>query len=146
MTLSESDQIFIDTHNFDADITTVSSLELYEKQQDALRRQAIDAFIESHAGREFSLNDLMRETGSDDRYCKKVVEHHPYVRVIRGKNKHHQFLSTAPPLEYTVPDEPVENTDVVMAALGESARNDWYSLINERRKSVKKKYKVIDHY
>ncbi len=124
MNVSESDRLFVQQYNFDAeDISTVTMAEDRLRRMRE-RRLLIDGYIEGHPGLRFSLTDVASETGLDTNLCKRVIETHPLVKRVRDWHKSDQYLSTAPPLQ-----ELIQTTsDVVVMGneeLGVQARADW---------------------
>ncbi len=104
-------------------------------------RLLIDGYVEGHAGQRFSVAHVAEETGSGVRVCAALLNQHPLVTKERGWHKYNQYSSIAPTLA-VVQEEIQSKSTVNNAALGEEARKDWWYLIEERRRYIKRKYRV----
>lgn len=108
----------------------------------------VDAWIESHPG-PFSPYQISKDLGIAQHFCQVVANIHPlvtpYNAEIRGKSgPQKRFFSNASLPEATLEGMAyvTENDKKLHDRLGQQAREDFFELVEERGRNLKRMYRI----
>lgn len=119
----------------------------YKEIQDDILR--VEGWIETHKGN-FSILEVAEELDVSCDLCRSVAENHPLVSAPneelkrkRGPQKRYHSNARLPEPTYEGLQEEERMTKEYLDELGRGAREDFWHLVETRRRYAKRKYKVI---